>query len=192
MQFWFHQSNIYHLIDIYSYVINCLIAFPLVCMYPVLHRRARVCRLPSYVISVLLSRLRCPLVDGLLTSCVTHFSVLYCHGQRSYCSLSSIYLLWIFQIGTAIVQSELQTITPFRLDCPDVVSLVVDTLLGNGFGSPIQIQFQLFYVYGSVHHNIFYEITNRCSYMQAILFHCQVHSTFFAGVLHTHHQEYNL
>ena len=29
-----------------------------------------------------------------------------------------------------------------------------------------------FYVYGSVHHNIFYEITNRCSYMQTILFHC--------------------
>jgi len=29
-----------------------------------------------------------------------------------------------------------------------------------------------FYVYGSVHHNIFYEITNRCSYMQSILFHC--------------------
>ena len=31
---------------------------------------------------------------------------------------------------------------------------------------------KLFYVYGSVHHNIFYEITNRCSYMQSILFHC--------------------
>jgi hypothetical protein len=29
-----------------------------------------------------------------------------------------------------------------------------------------------FYVYGSVHHNIFYEITNRCSYMQSILFRC--------------------
>ena len=29
-----------------------------------------------------------------------------------------------------------------------------------------------FYVYGSVHHNIFYEITNRCSYKQSILFHC--------------------
>ena len=29
-----------------------------------------------------------------------------------------------------------------------------------------------FYVYGSLHHNIFYEITNRCSYMQSILFHC--------------------
>ena len=29
-----------------------------------------------------------------------------------------------------------------------------------------------FYVYGSVHHNIFYEITNICSYMQSILFHC--------------------
>ena len=29
-----------------------------------------------------------------------------------------------------------------------------------------------FYVYGSVHHNMFYEITNRCSYMQTILFHC--------------------
>ena len=29
--------------------------------------------------------------------------------------------------------------------------------------------FNLFYVYGSVHHNIFYEITNRCSYMQSIL-----------------------
>ena len=30
----------------------------------------------------------------------------------------------------------------------------------------------VFYVYGSVHHNILYEITNRCSYMQSILFHC--------------------
>jgi len=29
-----------------------------------------------------------------------------------------------------------------------------------------------FYVYGSVHHNIFYEITNRCSSMQSFLFHC--------------------
>ena len=32
--------------------------------------------------------------------------------------------------------------------------------------------FMSFYVYGSVHHNIFYEITNRCSYMHSILFHC--------------------
>ena len=31
---------------------------------------------------------------------------------------------------------------------------------------------RIFYVYGSVHHNIFYEITNRCSYLQSILFHC--------------------
>ena len=31
--------------------------------------------------------------------------------------------------------------------------------------------FALFYVYGSVHHNIFHEITNRCSYMQSILFY---------------------
>jgi hypothetical protein len=30
----------------------------------------------------------------------------------------------------------------------------------------------LFLVYGSVHHNIFCEISNRCSYMQSILFHC--------------------
>ena len=29
-----------------------------------------------------------------------------------------------------------------------------------------------YYVYCSVHHNIFYEITNRFSYMQSILFHC--------------------
>ena len=39
--------------------------------------------------------------------------------------------------------------------------------------------FRTFYVYGSVHHNIFYEITNRCSYMQSVLFHCYVHSTCF-------------
>jgi len=32
--------------------------------------------------------------------------------------------------------------------------------------------YYFFYVYGSVHHNIFYEITNRCNYMQSILFHC--------------------
>jgi len=32
--------------------------------------------------------------------------------------------------------------------------------------------YTVFYVYGSVHHNIFYEITIRCSYMQSILFHC--------------------
>jgi len=32
--------------------------------------------------------------------------------------------------------------------------------------------YDIFYVYGSVHHNTFYEITNRCSYMQSILFHC--------------------
>ena len=36
----------------------------------------------------------------------------------------------------------------------------------------ILLTFCIFYVYGSVHHNIFYEITNRCSYMQSILFHC--------------------
>jgi len=29
-----------------------------------------------------------------------------------------------------------------------------------------------FYGYGSVHHYTFYEITNRCNYMQSILFHC--------------------
>ena len=34
------------------------------------------------------------------------------------------------------------------------------------------MKFRVFYVYGSVHRNIFYEITNRCSYMQSILFHC--------------------
>ena len=32
--------------------------------------------------------------------------------------------------------------------------------------------YKVFYVYGSVHHNIFYEITNGCRYMQSILFHC--------------------
>ena len=35
-----------------------------------------------------------------------------------------------------------------------------------------KLQENVFYVYGSVHHNIFYEINNRCSYMQSILFHC--------------------
>jgi len=30
----------------------------------------------------------------------------------------------------------------------------------------------IFYVYGSVHPKIIYEITNRYSYMQSILFHC--------------------
>ena len=44
--------------------------------------------------------------------------------------------------------------------------------------------FSAFYVYGSVHHNIFYEITNRCSYMQSILFHCYVHSTCFGCFVH--------
>ena len=38
--------------------------------------------------------------------------------------------------------------------------------------SSSMLSFHLFYVYGSVHNNIFYEITNRCSYMQSILFHC--------------------
>ena len=33
-------------------------------------------------------------------------------------------------------------------------------------------RFRMFYVYGSVHHNIFYEITNRCSYMQSNLCLC--------------------
>jgi len=31
---------------------------------------------------------------------------------------------------------------------------------------------ELSYVYGFVYHNIFYEITKRCSYMKSILFHC--------------------
>ena len=31
---------------------------------------------------------------------------------------------------------------------------------------------------------IFYEITNRCNYMQSILFHCQVHSTCFGRHIH--------
>ena len=44
--------------------------------------------------------------------------------------------------------------------------------------------YTFFYVYGSVHHNIFYEITNRCSYMQSILFHCWVHSTCFGCFIH--------
>ena len=35
-----------------------------------------------------------------------------------------------------------------------------------------------------MHHNIFYEITNRCSYMQSILFHCYVHSTCFGCCTH--------
>ena len=33
-----------------------------------------------------------------------------------------------------------------------------------------QLHLTFFFVYGSVHHNIFYEITNRCSYMHSILF----------------------
>ena len=41
----------------------------------------------------------------------------------------------------------------------------------------VQINKSFYYLYGSVHHNIFYEITNRCSYMHSILFHCKVHST---------------
>ena len=39
-------------------------------------------------------------------------------------------------------------------------------------GPRTDMNIMTFYVYGSVHHNIFYEITNRCSYMQSILFHC--------------------
>ena len=35
-----------------------------------------------------------------------------------------------------------------------------------------------------MHHNIFYEITNRCSYMQSILFHCLFHSTCFGCFTH--------
>ena len=50
--------------------------------------------------------------------------------------------------------------------------------------------FEVFYVYGSVHHNIFYEITNRCSYMRQ--FYSTARFTLHvSGVLHTHHQEYN-
>ena len=33
--------------------------------------------------------------------------------------------------------------------------------------------------------NAFYEITNRCSYMHSILFHCQVHSTCFGCFIHS-------
>jgi len=75
----------------------------------------------------------------------------------------------------------------------DSVSTVLDTkfLLPNFLELPWAVKLQslvsstkavkiienfkilyLFYVYGSVHHNIFFEITNRCSYMQSILFHC--------------------
>ena len=32
--------------------------------------------------------------------------------------------------------------------------------------------------------NLFYEITNRCSYMQSILFHCYVHSACFGCFTH--------
>ena len=39
------------------------------------------------------------------------------------------------------------------------------------------------YVCGEVT-SIFYEITNRCSYMQSILFHCYVHSTCFGCFIH--------
>ena len=46
------------------------------------------------------------------------------------------------------------------------------------------VQCWVIYVYGSVHHNIFYEITNRCSYMQSILFYCQVHSICFGCLIH--------
>jgi hypothetical protein len=46
-----------------------------------------------------------------------------------------------------------------------------------------------FYVFGFVHHNIFCEITNRCSYKQSILFHR--FTLHVSGVLYTHHQEYN-
>ena len=42
----------------------------------------------------------------------------------------------------------------------------------------------LFYIYGSVHHNLFFEMTNRCSCLQSILFHCQVHSTRFGRFTH--------
>jgi len=38
--------------------------------------------------------------------------------------------------------------------------------------SMYELFYVFFYVYGSVHHNIFYEVTNRYSYMQSILFHC--------------------
>jgi len=47
----------------------------------------------------------------------------------------------------------------------------------------LEINIGEFYVYGSVYHNIFYEITNRCSYMQSILFH-YVHSTCFGCFTH--------
>jgi len=48
----------------------------------------------------------------------------------------------------------------------------------------------VFYVCGSVHHNMFYEITNRCSYMQSIYSTARF-TLHVSGVLYTHHQEYN-
>ena len=55
---------------------------------------------------------------------------------------------------------------------PHSVFMCSVLLRGTSWIFKLEVTLVLFYVYGSVHHNIFYEITNRCSYMQSILFHC--------------------
>ena len=49
-----------------------------------------------------------------------------------------------------------------------------------------------FYVYGSMHHNICYEITNICNAAICSQFYSTARFTLHvSGVLHTHHQEFN-
>ena len=71
------------------------------------------------------------------------------------------------------------------------IGLAVDyfALSSMHYGRDTQLSY-IFYVYGSVHHNILYEITNRCSYMQSIYSTARF-TLHVSGVLYTHHQEYN-
>ena len=69
------------------------------------------------------------------------------------------------QLATKVLLQKLQTSSDF-VQFSSVITYLICVLLLS------KLEFVIFYVHGSVHHNIFYEITNRCSYMQSILFHC--------------------
>ena len=95
---------------------------------------------------------RCSYMQSILFHCLVHSTCFGCFTHPS----SGVKFL---TVSTAIGTNH---------------SIVSATYSQRGpVGSNILVLNDVFHVYGSVHHNIFYEITNRCSsYMQSILFHC--------------------
>jgi len=113
-----------------------------------------------------------PILTPLLTLCTCY------DGWRRYTKYMWLFLCKWFYFGACLdvfmAQNGVHPKCIFIFVCSSLTNKCTFVNLKNTLTFTLKYKWNiaLFYVYGFVHHNTLYEITNRCSYVQSILFQC--------------------